>query len=175
MFTETKIILDLCGGSGSWSAPYTEAGYDVRLVTLPQDVRFYIPPPNVYGILAAPPCTVFSNAGLWKQRNEDELIWALSIVDACFRMITICNPIFWAMENPRGLLKQWLGEPRWVFTQNEYGGEYKKCTYLWGKFNIPVRQPVPALVGDMTDRVRSPAKRAITPAGFARAFFEANR
>lgn len=30
-----KIILDLCGGTGSWSKPYKDAGYDVRLITLP--------------------------------------------------------------------------------------------------------------------------------------------
>lgn len=51
-----KIILDLCGGSGSWSRPYKQAGYDVRLITLPlYDVLLYEPPENVYGILAAPP------------------------------------------------------------------------------------------------------------------------
>lgn len=31
-----KIILDLCGGTGSWSAPYRENGYDVRVITLPE-------------------------------------------------------------------------------------------------------------------------------------------
>jgi hypothetical protein len=31
-----KIILDLCGGTGSWGKPYREAGYDVRLITLPE-------------------------------------------------------------------------------------------------------------------------------------------
>ena len=30
-----KIILDLCGETGAWSAPYKEAGYDVRVITLP--------------------------------------------------------------------------------------------------------------------------------------------
>ena len=30
-----KIILDLCGGTGAWSEPYREAGYDVRVITLP--------------------------------------------------------------------------------------------------------------------------------------------
>lgn len=50
------IILDLCGGTGAWSAPYREAGYDVRLVTLPDtDVRYYRPPQGVHGVLAAPP------------------------------------------------------------------------------------------------------------------------
>lgn len=51
-----KIILDLCGGTGSWSKPYKDAGYDVRVITLPDnDVLAYRPPKDVYGILAAPP------------------------------------------------------------------------------------------------------------------------
>ena len=33
---ERKIILDLCGGTGAWSAPYRENGYDVRVITLPE-------------------------------------------------------------------------------------------------------------------------------------------
>lgn len=32
----SKIILDLCGGTGSWSKPYRDAGYDVRVITLPR-------------------------------------------------------------------------------------------------------------------------------------------
>jgi ubiquinone/menaquinone biosynthesis C-methylase UbiE len=32
MFNENKIILDLCGGTGSWSKPYSDNGYDVRIV-----------------------------------------------------------------------------------------------------------------------------------------------
>lgn len=51
-----KIILDLCGGTGSWSRPWKEAGYDVRIITLPEhDVRTFVSPENVWGILAAPP------------------------------------------------------------------------------------------------------------------------
>lgn len=30
-----KIILDLCGGTGSWSRPYVEAGYNVIVATMP--------------------------------------------------------------------------------------------------------------------------------------------
>lgn len=45
MDNSKKIILDLCGGTGSWSKPYKEAGYDVRLITLPEyDVLTYEPP-----------------------------------------------------------------------------------------------------------------------------------
>ena len=65
-----KIILDLCGGSGAWSRPYKEAGYDVRLVTLPEhDVCHYAAPENVYGVLAAPPCHEFSLAKGSKPRD----------------------------------------------------------------------------------------------------------
>lgn len=35
-----KIILDLCGGSGAWSRPYKQAGYQVYVLTLPEyDVK----------------------------------------------------------------------------------------------------------------------------------------
>ena len=68
MENSDKIILDLCGGAGSWAKPYKDAGYDVRLITLPDnDVRTYIPPANAYGILAAPPLYQIFKGGL-----EDE-------------------------------------------------------------------------------------------------------
>ena len=71
---ENKIILDLCGGTGSWSKPYKDNGYDVRLITLPEiDVRKYHLPNKVYGVLAAPPCTHFSVSGAqyWKAKDSD--------------------------------------------------------------------------------------------------------
>jgi len=40
--TMSKIILDLCGGTGSRSLPYKENGFDVWVITLPEyDVRTY--------------------------------------------------------------------------------------------------------------------------------------
>ena len=82
-----KIILDLCGGTGAWSRNYKDAGYDVRLVTLPEhDVRLYQPPDNVYGILAAPPCTHFAVSGArwWKRRGKRHCWKALRLsMPAC--------------------------------------------------------------------------------------------
>ena len=81
----SKIILDLCGGTGSWSRPYKEAGYDVRVITLPgHDVRLYAPPGNVYGILAAPPCTEFSYAKHFhgKGKYHHNFLQGLEIVSA---------------------------------------------------------------------------------------------
>jgi len=85
---EKKIILDLCGGTGSWSKPYKDAGYDVRLVTLPDgDVTTYkLPDEPIYGILAAPPCTQFSfartNAKIPRNLNE-----GMETVKACLNLI----------------------------------------------------------------------------------------
>ena len=67
-----KVILDLCGGTGSWAIPYKDNGYDVRTLTLPdfdvtkwrEDEGFIklLQSNTVYGIIAAPPCTMFSIA-----------------------------------------------------------------------------------------------------------------
>ena len=193
-----KIILDLCGGTGSWSRPYQEAGYDVRVITLPkQDVLTYQPPAYpVYGILAAPPCDQFSIAKTTgKPRNFKK---GMEIVFACLRIIAetqyhLIGPYtktttlkFWALENPHGLLKRFLGRPSFEFNPYDFGDDYKKKTHLWGWFNDPVKNPIectkpkfdrlktkeihPEYYGRFTRQER----RAITPAGFAKAFFEAN-
>lgn len=129
-----KIILDLCGGTGAWSKPYKDAGYDVRLITLPEyDVREYAPPEEVYGILAAPPCTKFSVA---KGNRPRDFSTALEIVKACQSIIWRCRLAgglkFWAMENPRGFLRQFIGIPKFTFEQWEYGDWQIKPTDIWG-------------------------------------------
>lgn len=187
-----KIILDLCGGTGSWSKPYKDAGYDVRVITLPEyDVCTYAPPDNVYGILAAPPCTEFSNAKHFhgKGNYHHNFKAGLEIVSACMRIILTCNPIFWALENPNGYLKNWLKNPFMLFEPWEYGDIYQKSTALWGKFNKPLKINTEKPIGikkfsmlkskeihpeyyGVLDRQ---ARRAITPQGFSKAFYEANK
>src|SRR3990167_4568072 len=113
-----KVILDLCGGTGSWSAPYKENGYEVINVTLPLDVRTYEPSSSVYGILAAPPCTHFSGSGAhtWKAKDVDgRTLEDLTIATACLMIIAKCQPKFWALENPVGRLRRWFGEPKMYF------------------------------------------------------------
>lgn len=109
----SKIILDLCGGTGSWSRFYKEMGYDVRVITLPEyDVRTYQPPQGVYGILAAPPCTEFSVLNCKAENRMRDFGAGMEIVNACLRIIYQCNPVFWAMENPRGYLRKYIGMPK---------------------------------------------------------------
>jgi hypothetical protein len=201
-----KIILDLCGGTGSWSKPYVDAGYDVRLITLPDnDVRTFVPPKEpVYGILAAPPCTEFSIAKNHKLTRD--LDSGMEIVNACLKIIRKCQPEFYAIENPVGKLSQFLGKPIFTFQPYEFGDAWTKRTMLWGKFNHPIKkfkkyedvEPIKGLYvrpGRKTASIAfnhlghkrfirafdpfvadsDASFRAITPPGFAKAFFEANK
>ncbi|MGD9209602.1 MAG: hypothetical protein PVI90_02450 [Desulfobacteraceae bacterium] len=196
IFDCDKIILDLCAGSGAWSKYYRENGYDVRLITLPDnDVTDYIPPKNVYGILAAPPCTEFSRARNGHPDIPRDFHSGMIPVNACYRIIFHCklkgSLKFWALENPVGLLSRFLGSPVYTFHPWQFGDAYTKFTALWGEFNRPVKKydRVEAILSEkelnMCRENRKPQdcgsaeqkafKRGITPDGFAKAFFEVNR
>jgi len=112
---------------------------------------------------------------------------------------------FWALENPKGLLVRFLGHPAFKFEQWQFGGHLEKPTYLWGYFNPPMptvnekphiekfRNAVnynnnsrdyasPKCPDEHTEyikqfsgKARVSAIRAITPKGFAEAFYRANK
>jgi len=189
-----KIILDLCGGTGAWSRPYEDAGYDVRVITFPDDdVRTFNPPNNVYGILAAPPCTMFSLARTRAKRPRD-FGEGMETVIACLNIIWHCRYkdklAFWALENPMGYLRQFLGRPPFTFNPCDFEEPYTKKTDLWGYFKEPTKKPykltkeeeaacainnrrLPS-ISDFTGSKQA-ARRAVTPTGFAKAFFKANQ
>lgn len=174
-------VLSLCDHSGAWSQPYRDAGYDVVQVDIKagQDVRLFKAMPHpVRGVLAAPPCTHLSRAGahLWKCKGEAALLDALAVVDACLRVIVAHRPQWWALENPIGRLKDYLGEPQLRFDPCDFGDPWTKRTWLWGRFNVPGGAPCAKDVHVNWTEFgrRSSAVRSVTPPGFARAFFEAN-
>jgi hypothetical protein len=169
-----KIILDLCGGTGSWAKPYKDAGYKVYTITLPdfdiRKVRFdkgFIEFPkkstggyvsiarsSIYGILAAPPCTMFSFARTNAKKPRD-LEEGMECVRSCLDIIWNCMEVkqatakktlplqFWALENPyHGFLPKFLGKPTFTFDPWEFGDPYQKRTALWGCFNEPLKTPV---------------------------------
>lgn len=232
-----KIILDLCGGTGSWARPWKEAGFKVITITLPEYnvlryemndglitferndyddmLPIYVPIRGIYGILAAPPCTMFSFART-NAKTPRDLKKGMECVRACLDIIWRIKEIkqetgkktlplkFWALENPyHGFLPHFLGKPAFTFDPWEFGDGYQKRTALWGHFIDPKKSPVP-----MTDEAKAKAKtnshlhtlgvkfdylkskdihpeafgkfdrqtrRSITPAGFAKAFYEANK
>ncbi len=197
----SKIILDLCGGTGAWSKPYLDAGYDVRNITLPKfDVRYWLCEQelkkdieNVYGILAAPPCTHFSFART-RAKTPRDFIGGMELAQACLHIIWNVRAdhklAFWCLENPMGYLRQFLGKPAFTFDPCDFGDRYTKKTDLWGYFKNPKKNPTSLLpfekelcsknmrklpsILDITGSKQS-ARRAITPQGFAKAFFEANQ
>ena len=173
---KSKIILDLCGGTGSWARPYKEAGYTVYTLTLPEyDVNNRSKFPykvvkalqdkKVYGILAAPPCTMFS----WARTNaktDRDLKEGMKCVRSCLDIIWTYLEVsqntgkktlplkFWALENPyHGFLPQFLGKPAFTFDPWEFGDGYQKRTALWGHFNEPIKNPIP-----MTQEAKAKAK-----------------
>ncbi|MDR3350725.1 MAG: hypothetical protein LBN98_03625 [Prevotellaceae bacterium] len=216
MNNKNKIILDLCGGTGAWSKPYRDAGYDVHVLTLPdydvtkngyskRDLHIYhdgwhhaYPFSEIHGILAAPPCTEFSIA---KGAMYRDFEGAMEVVRACMDIIWHCRTYghvkFWAMENPRGFLRQFMGKPAFTFEQWQFGTAAVKTTDIWGYFNTPkptvkVRpERITTGIGHRANgrdwaKLVAPdeykhlnldraAIRAITPAGFAEAFFKANK
>ena len=178
-----RTIYDLCAGSGAWSQPYLDAGYNVVRIEIMdgQDVRTLETVSGVHGVLAAPPCKRFSKAGAchWPKVTPRELAEALAVVDACIRFIVAVRPQFWALENPPGRLRRWIGKPAFIFQPFEFGDPWAKQTCLWGDFVAPwhrrLVEPqfswVKKYEVDTKDRA---ANRSKTPPGFARAFFEAN-
>ena len=192
-----KIILHLCADIGSDSKPYRDAGYDVRLVGRDIGVENYRPPKNVYGIIANPPCTMFSVARS-NAKTPRDFVEGMRLVKECLRIIWECqyptvghfsksNLKFWVIENPgSGALKNFLGTPPYSYSPHEFGADYSKQTSLWGLFNQPKKKfpnaPKPKgmhvnnLISPMTHRDpydRMNARSMCYP-DFAQAFFEAN-
>jgi len=98
-------------------------------------------------------------------------------------IIAKTQPKFWVIENPIGRMKKLLGNPVLMFDPCDFGAPYAKKTLLWGKFNLPIKNPViPIRANKQGSWIQSlggkSAKtkelRAITPRGFAEAFYRAN-
>lgn len=95
------------------------------------------PPSEVYGILAAPPCTEFSVLNCVAENRHRNFDVGMEIVEACLNIINSTKCQWWALENPRGYLRRFLGKPRFTFQPWEYGDPWTKATDIWGNFNIP--------------------------------------
>lgn len=191
---EPKIILHLCAKMGSDSLPYKEAGYDVRIIGEDIGVENYNPPENVYGIIANPPCTMFSMART-KAKTPRDLREGMRLVKECLRVIWECqyrarkrtsHLFFWAMENPAtGMLRQFLGKPSFEYSQSEYGEFRHKKTALWGMFNEPKRpllyNSIPSGLTNNRNKIEIYKKwgnsenASRCPINFAKAFFESNQ
>lgn len=198
-------ILHLCADIGSDSIPFRDAGYNVITVGKDIGVENFVPPDDVYGIIANPVCTEFSIATGFHKTGDYEK--GMVLVDACLEIINKCDPMFWVIENPAtGKLKNFLGKPDFIYEPWNFGDPWTKRTALWGDFNKPEKiylnwddvpkndklyvrpgRPKPSMAFLHKSAIKHiPAFdgvkvdddmsfRSLCPQGFARAFFNANK
>ncbi len=152
-------------------------------------LKWILPMPKEYRIVFAfPPCThlACSGARWWKGKGLRALAESIELVA---RSAELCEESGapWMIENPIGALSSHWRAPDSMFDPCDYGGylnppgdEYTKRTCLWtgNGFVIPLPKPVFPYEGSKM-HLMSPSEdranlRSETPAGFARAVFEAN-
>ncbi|CDS48897.1 hypothetical protein [Polaromonas sp. CG9_12] len=191
----SRTILSLFDLSGEWSKPWREAGYNVQTFDIQtgQDVNDFSVEyftenydlSEVYGILAAAPCTDFSSAGsrFFKTKDADGRSEASkALVFKTLQTIEYFRPAIWALENPVGRIVSLTGIPdaRMSFQPHHFGEPTTKPTMLYGNFNaeLPLANVAPT-EGSKTDKQGGKSQatknaRSVTPEGFAYAFFMAN-
>lgn len=141
-------------------------------------------------VFAFPPCTNLANSGArwFRDKGLRGLIDGLEVVEQC-RAICEASGSPWMIENPVGQLSTYWRKPDLIFDPCEFAGwiddpsseAYTKRTCLWtgGGFIPPLKRAVDPVLGSLFHRTPPGPDRAdirsVTPAGFAKAVFEANR
>lgn len=155
------------------------------------DARSWKPPVGrrIAFACAMPDCTHVAGSGArdFKVKGPRLLTDAIDLFNACDHALAWSGAPYW-VENSVGVLSTHVREPDHIFDPWEYAGYLEdvqtdntcKATCLWtgNGFIMPTPRPAPGL--HRSDCwLASPSDdrgdiRAITPAGFARAVFEAN-
>jgi len=146
-----RICVDLFAGLGGFSSAFEEDDdWDVITVDIEGEFDPDITadvmelthrdfPDDVDIVLASPPCTQFSFAASSLERVVDGEPQtegakdAVHLVYYTLGLIRSISPEYWFLENPRGWLRQIIGDPEGTVTYCQYGADYMKPTDLWGK------------------------------------------
>ena len=196
------IVLSLCDRTGVMVQPWLEAGYSCAIVDVQHprgvsepvtdgllrvgcDVRAletYFRDPALI-VFAFPPCThlAVSGARWFEDKGLESLHEAIGLVVACKR-ICEASGAPWMLENPVGTLSSYWRKPDYTFQPWQYGDTYTKQTCLWTGNGFVMPEPwiahkpadVKATIHLMPPSADRADKRSVTPAGFAKAVFEAN-
>ncbi len=192
-----RTILSLFDRTGNWARPYANAGYDVRIIdtqniwgadVMDIDREWLIDHDltNVWGILAALPCTDFAVSGArWFEEKDQqgETQKSIQLLKHTIDIIEFLMPSWWVLENPVGRINRlWPHMNKfgpWYFQPCDFGDPYTKKTGLWGEYNNKLlRTPVEPTEGSKMWKLGPSQDRANlrseTPKGFAKAFFDAN-
>jgi hypothetical protein len=167
-----KVVFSLFDHTGTWSQPWRDAGYTVYQYDVQDgdDLMQFFPGADIvaaiedgkqiYGVLAAPPCTSFAVSGArwwadqhdtpnrrmvakkygdWASEYFDTPVeYAETLVNITRLFVEFANPSnFHVLENPIGRIQERTGLPKPVlsFDPSNFGNPYTKRTQLWGDFN----------------------------------------
>lgn len=179
LFEKNKLIFSVYDYTGSWPQPYIQNGYPTLLWDLKHEGcvvknfgRIIVEIEDAidhgyhpYGLIAAPPCTVFAVSGAqWWNRQDNTLVdddwyvdefgkmWTMTelsimLVELVLELKSRYAWKFWVLENPVGRLEKMVPALKpfrqMTFNPCDYGDPYTKKTILWGEFNCDLpRKPV---------------------------------
>jgi len=145
-------------------------------------------------IWASPPCTQFTVAQLYRNwKREDgfyipknrKTVEHIRLVYHTIWLINELDPNFWFLENPTGMLRKVIGEPKGKITYCQYGFDWMKPTDLWGNHppSFEYRSCSPGNdchqtagrgfdSGTQSSHIRDPAERSKVPRGVSEAVKE---
>lgn len=201
-----NLLISLYDRTGNQSRPYKEAGWEVIKIDIQcgQDILQwpFRNNPALRGydkiiVIAAQPCNDYAVSGAKHFAAKDEdgrTRTSQMLVEATRDIIEYTNPWVWQIENPKTRihkLNPWIGQrPKFVFNPCDFAGwhpedpeadRYNKETWLFGKFNDPVKKRMEPIYKENPGwknlggkSIETKNARSVTPLGFAYAFFDAN-
>ena len=152
-------VLDLFSGTGSATEAF-DIAKDCKVTKVDSNPIFYADhqcdifdfwesdikhyePGYFHFIWASPPCKLFSIANCpmsvnwWRGHPKSpEVFLALADVAITLKIIEYLKPQYWALENPRGMLRtvRMMDQyPRRTVTYCQYGHDAMKPTDIWGR------------------------------------------
>lgn len=145
------IVLSLFDYSGIWSKPYRDAKYMTFMVDIKNGVDLLtwdykiLPKTKDMIILIAMPCTDYALSGakhFYRKDHDGTTEKSQILLRKVKEILDYFNPRIWCLENPMTRihkLNPWLGEVKFKFHPYEFGDNYQKTTWLFGKFNNPIK------------------------------------
>lgn len=195
-----KIVVSLFDRTTVMVRPWAEAGYtcycvdiqhpegehrDENIIRVGANILSYkLPDAPIKFVAAFPPCTHMATSGArwFKDKGLDALIESLILFNAAIKLCEVSEAAY-MIENPVSTISTYYREPDHTFHPWQWGDLWRKKTCLWTGNGFVMPKPTykrePEGVTDMIhDMAPSPDRgdlRAITPPGFARAVYEANK